>query len=60
MPMREDIYGGGEYVGPERQLHRHALYHTQPGNIVVVDARGDLHRHHAAYAPARWLRGRPA
>ena len=42
MPMREDIYGGGEYVGPERQLHRHALYHTQPGDIVVVDARGDM------------------
>lgn len=42
MPLREDIYGGGEYVGPEQQLHRHVLYHTQPGDIVVVDARGDL------------------
>ena len=24
------------------QLHRHVLYHAQPGDIVVVDARGDL------------------
>jgi regulator of RNase E activity RraA len=42
MPKREDIYGDGEYLDPERQLHRHVLYHTQPGDIVVVDARGDL------------------
>jgi regulator of RNase E activity RraA len=42
MPKREDLHGGGEYQGPERQLHRHALYHTQPGDIVVVDARGDM------------------
>lgn len=42
MPKREDIYGEGEYADPELQLHRHALYHTQPGDIVVVDARGDL------------------
>ncbi|MFC1525998.1 ribonuclease activity regulator RraA [Candidatus Latescibacterota bacterium] len=42
MPKREDVHGGGEYAGPERQLHRHCLYHTQPGDVVVVDARGDL------------------
>ncbi len=42
MPKREDIYGEGEYMGPERQLHRHVLYHTQPGDIVVVDARADM------------------
>ena len=42
MPKREDIYGEGEYMDPERQLHRHALYHTQPGDIVVVDARGNM------------------
>ena len=42
MPKREDLYGEGEYMDPERQLHRHVLYHTQPGDIVVVDARGDL------------------
>src|ERR671918_1754027 len=42
MPKREDLYGEDEYAEPERQLHRHVLYHTQPGDIVVVDARGDL------------------
>ena len=42
MPKREDLHGTGEYVGPERQLHRHVLYHTQPGDVVVVDARGDM------------------
>jgi len=42
MPKREDLYGADEYAQPELQLHRHALYHTQPGDIVVVDARGDL------------------
>ena len=42
MPKREDLYGEDEYAGPERQLHRHVLYHTQPGDIVVVDARGDM------------------
>ncbi len=43
MPKREDLYAVDEYVDPEKQLHRHALYHTQPGDIIVVDARGDLH-----------------
>src|SRR5690349_18515577 len=42
MPLREDLYGADEYADPERQLHRHVLYHTQPGDIVVVDARGDM------------------
>ncbi|HEX5416754.1 MAG TPA: ribonuclease activity regulator RraA [Chloroflexota bacterium] len=42
MPKREDLYPDAEYVAPEHQLHRHALYHAQPGDIVVVDARGDL------------------
>jgi regulator of RNase E activity RraA len=42
MPKREDVYGEDEYAEPEKQLHRHVLYHTQPGDIVVVDARGDL------------------
>lgn len=42
MPKREDLYGEGEYADPERQLHRHVLYHTRPGDIVVVDARGNL------------------
>ena len=42
MPKREDLHAEGEYAGPERQLHRHVLYHTQPGDVVVVDARGDM------------------
>jgi len=42
MPKREDLYPDAEYVDPERQLHRHALYHAQPGDIVVVDARADM------------------
>jgi regulator of RNase E activity RraA len=42
MPKREDLYPDAEYVDPERQLHRHALYHAQSGDVVVVDARADL------------------
>ena len=43
MPLREDLYpSNAEYVDPEIQLHRHVLYHTQPGDVVVVDARSDL------------------
>ena len=42
MPKREDLYGADEYADPEKQLHRHVLYHTQPGDVVVVDARGDM------------------
>lgn len=42
MPKREDLYGDGEYIDPEKQLHRHVLYHVQDGDIVVVDARGDM------------------
>jgi regulator of RNase E activity RraA len=42
MPLREDQYGADEYADPEKQLHRHVLYHAQPGDVVVVDARGDM------------------
>jgi regulator of RNase E activity RraA len=42
MPLREDLYGADEYADPEKQLHRHVLYHVQPGDIVVVDARGEM------------------
>jgi regulator of RNase E activity RraA len=42
MPKREDLYNESEYADPEKQLHRHVLYHVQEGDIVVVDARGDL------------------
>ncbi len=36
MPKREDVYPDDEYVDPESQLHRHALYHTQPGDVVAA------------------------
>ncbi len=42
MPKREDQYSVNEYTSPEVQLHRHVLYHTEPGDVVVVDARGDM------------------
>lgn len=42
LPKREDLYDVDEYADPERQLHRHVLYHTRPGDVVVVDARGDM------------------
>ena len=42
MPKREDQYSVDEYADPEKQLHRHVLYHTQPGDVVVVDARSNM------------------
>ena len=42
MPKREDMFEGGEYNNPELQLHRHVMYPAQPGDMIVVDARGDL------------------
>lgn len=42
MPKREDLYGTNEYENPEVQLHRHVLYPAQAGDMVVVDARGDM------------------
>ncbi len=42
LPKRLDVYDDREYVAPERQLHRHVLYQAQPGDVVVVDARGEL------------------
>ena len=42
LPKREDLYRVDEYADPEKQLHRHVMYHTQPGDVVVVDARGDM------------------
>ena len=42
MPKREDLYSETEYADPEKQLHRHVLYHVEEGDIVVVDARGDM------------------
>lgn len=42
LPKREDLALVDEYADPERSLHRHVLYHARPGDVVVVDARGDL------------------
>jgi regulator of RNase E activity RraA len=42
MPQRGDLFDADEYENPERQLNRHVLYQTQPGDIIVVDARGDM------------------
>ncbi len=38
MPKREDLYGDAEYGNPELQLHRHVMYPTQEGDMIVVDA----------------------
>ncbi|HXI18109.1 MAG TPA: ribonuclease activity regulator RraA [Chloroflexota bacterium] len=42
LPKRADVYDDAEYVAPERQLHRQVLYQSEPGDVVVVDARGEL------------------
>jgi regulator of RNase E activity RraA len=42
LPQRPDLFTEGEYADPETQLHRHVLYHAQEGDVVVVDARGDM------------------
>jgi regulator of RNase E activity RraA len=42
LPQRPDLFSEGEYADPETQLHRHVLYHAEPGDVVVVDARGDM------------------
>ncbi len=42
LPKRADVYDDAEYVAPERQLHRQVLYQAEPGDVVVVDARGEM------------------
>lgn len=42
MPKREDLIDEGEYADVEKQLHRHVLYQVEGGDMVVVDARGDM------------------
>jgi regulator of RNase E activity RraA len=42
LPKRPDVYDDAEYVAPERQLHRHVLYQAAAGDVVVVDARGEM------------------
>ena len=42
MPKREDLFEGGEYDNPDLQQHRHVMYPAQAGDMIVVDARGDM------------------
>ena len=42
LPQRPDLFTEGEYADPETQLHRHVLYQVEAGDVVVVDARGDM------------------
>lgn len=42
LPKREDLFKEGEYEDVELQLHRHVLYQVEAGDVVVVDARGDM------------------
>jgi regulator of RNase E activity RraA len=41
-PQPPDLFSEAEYSYPETQLHRHVLYHVEEGDVVVVDARGDM------------------
>jgi regulator of RNase E activity RraA len=42
MPKREDLVEFGEHADPDTQLHRQVLLHAATGDVVVVDARGDM------------------
>jgi regulator of RNase E activity RraA len=42
MPKREDLFPGAEYDNPDLQLHRHVMFPAQAGDMIVVDARGDM------------------
>ena len=42
MPQRPDLFSEGESADPETQLHRHVPYEVEEGDVVVVDARGDM------------------
>jgi regulator of RNase E activity RraA len=42
MPKREDLFRGAEYDNPDLQLHRHVMFPARAGDMVVVDARGDM------------------
>jgi regulator of RNase E activity RraA len=42
MPQRPDLFTEGEYADPETQLHRHVMYQAEEGDVIVVDARGDM------------------
>jgi regulator of RNase E activity RraA len=42
MPKREDLFSGAEYDNPELQLHRQVMFPARAGDMIVVDARGDM------------------
>ena len=42
MPKRADLFDGSEYDNPDLQLHRHVMFPAQAGDMIVVDARGDM------------------
>ena len=42
LPIREDVFQDNQEMDPELQYHRHALYIAEEGDVVVVDARGNL------------------
>src|SRR5690606_20899095 len=41
-PKRGRLWRVDGASGPGKPPRRHVLYHTQPGDVVVVDARGDM------------------
>ena len=42
LPIREDVYKDDPLMPPNVQLHRQALFVAEEGDVVVVDARGNL------------------
>ena len=38
----KDVFQDNQEMDPELQYHRHALYLAKEGDVVVVDARGNL------------------
>ena len=57
MPKREDQYAVDEYADPEKQLHRHALYHTQPGDAIVDGCIRDFPKVSEDLEIGLWLKG---
>ena len=58
MPKREDLIDEGEYADVETQLHRHVLYQVEAGDVVVVDARGDMNSGIFGDMMATYFKGR--
>ena len=42
LPIRPDLMNEDEYADREKHLHRHVLYQVEEGDVMVVDARGDM------------------